>query len=120
MLTKEDWRNRTRLYEARRIMKEEFGTYYSPIILAPEDMVARLGLELGDGFATYYEIGSGELDRAIENGDADHIPDLVYNLIGEVGKEGEGAIVVVGTAWAHLNSTAISKIEAHGARYKNI
>ena len=117
MLTKKDWEDKRELCKARQRMQTKFGTCYSPIVLAPDNQVAKLNLRLGDGYNTYYEIGSDKLDRAIDTEDRDSIPDLVYELLTG---NGNRDIVVVGTAWAAFDNAIISEIERLGARYEEI
>lgn len=116
MLTKEDWENKRELCKARQRMQTKYGTCYSPIVLAPDNQVAKLNLRLGDSYNTYFEIGSDKLDRAIDTEDRDSIPDLVYELISNSDVD----IIVVGTAWAAFDSAIISEIERLGAKYEEI
>lgn len=117
MLTKEDWEDERKLHRARRQMQTKFGTCYSPIVLAPDNQVAKLNLHLGDNYNTYYEIGSDRLDRAIDAGDRDSIPGLVYELLTGNGNKN---IIVVGTAWAAFDNATISEVERLGAKYEEI
>lgn len=123
-LAKDDWsdHNNKNLCEAREAMEEMFGRRYSPIILAPDEAATNLDLELGDGDASYYELGTKELDEAIEDGNIDKISELVYGILNTINDNDKEQIntVVVGTAWATLNEEMISKIKSLGAKYVEI